>query len=170
MSKKKTYALESVFGPGLKNMLVNTPHARRLNMAVVETGPRFGTITLPYSDELVGDPGRGVVFGGVITTLLDQTSGLAVACSMEELKPIATVDLRVDYLRAADPGSDLFARADCYKLTKNVAFVRGVAWDRGRGPDDPFATCLGTFMLGSSPVISPGLAKLAGQKKREAAT
>lgn len=170
MAEEKTYALSSIFGGGFRDMLHHTPHARRLNMQVVESGPGFAVVTLPYAAELVGDPSRGVVFGGVITTLLDQTSGLAIACAMENLLPIATVDLRVDYLRAAEPGKDLFARVECTKLTRAVAFVHGTAWEND--PEDPFATCLGTFMIGANPVVSPGLKKLAeaqAQAERERA-
>jgi len=129
-------------------MTSHTPHARYMGMRVVETGPGFALMTLPYRPELIGDPVRKVVFGGAITTLLDQASGLAVACALDVLRAIATVDLRVDYLRAATPGFDLFAHVECYKVTRNVAFVRGIAYERGR--DDPFASCLGTFMLGAN--------------------
>lgn len=163
MPNPPKYALQAIFGPGLENMLHHTPHANRLRMQVISTAAGVAVVTLPFAPELVGDPGRGVVFGGVITTLLDQASGLAVACSMEDLKPIATVDLRVDYLRAAHPGSDLFARTECYKLTRNVAFVRGIAWDHDEA--EPFATSLGTFMIGSSPVLSAGMARLAAAQK-----
>jgi len=170
MAAETQYALASIFGAGLQDMLHHTPHAKRLGMQVVETGPGFAVVTLPYAPELVGDPSRGVVFGGVITTLLDQTAGLAIACAMAELRPIATVDLRVDYLRAADPGNALFARVDCTKVTRAVAFVHGVAWEHRR--DEPFANCLGTFMIGANPVMSPGLKKLAeaqAQAERERA-
>jgi len=83
----------------------------------------------------------------VITTLLDHAGGLAVSCSLAELTSIATLDLRIDYLRAAEPRCDLLGRAECYRLTRHVAFVRGTAWDRAA--EDPFATCLATFMLGA---------------------
>ena len=148
MSKTQQYALASFFGPGREEMTSYTPHARHLGMKVVETGPGFAIIKLPYRSELIGDPVRKVVFGGAITTLLDHASGLAVACALDVLRSIATVDLRVDYVRAAVPGLDLYARVDCYKVTRNVAFIRGIAYDRG--PDDPFASCLGTFMLGAN--------------------
>ena len=153
MAKERKYALGALFGPARYDMTQYTPHARRLRMRVVETGPGAATLTLPYHPELIGDPARGVVFGGVITTLIDQASGLAVACAMEELTAIATIDLRVDYLRAAEPGLDLFARAECYKLTRNVAFVRASAWERDQS--DPFAGCLGTFMIGANAGGSP---------------
>ena len=148
MSTDRQYALGAIFGPGREEMSNYTPHARYLGVKVVETGPGFAVMMLPYRPELIGDPVRKVVFGGAITTLLDHASGLAVACALDVLRAIATVDLRVDYLRAATPGLDLYARVDCYKVTRNVAFIRGIAYERG--PDDPFASCLGTFMLGAN--------------------
>lgn len=160
MSDERRYALAPLFGPAQYDMTQHTPHARRLRMRVVETGPATAVLTLPYHAELIGDPARGVVFGGVITTLIDQASGLAVACAMEELAAIATIDLRVDYLRAAEPGLDLFARAECYKLTRHVAFVRAVAYERS--PAEPFAGCLGTFMVGANSGGSP-LGRLIGE-------
>jgi uncharacterized protein (TIGR00369 family) len=153
MPEERRYALGGLFGPAKFQVAEYTPHAGRLRMRVVETGPGTATLSLPFHEELIGDPSRGVVFGGVITTLIDQASGLAVACAMEELTAIATIDLRVDYLRAADSGRDLYARADCYKLTRNVAFVRATAWDHD--PSNPFASCLGTFMIGANPGGSP---------------
>ena len=96
----------------------------------------------------VGDPLRGVVFGGVITTLLDQAGGIAVFCSLEKLRSIATIDLRVDYVRPATPGRDLVGYAHCYRTTRHVAFVRGKAYHED--PADPFATFLSTYMLGGS--------------------
>ncbi|HYD50388.1 MAG TPA: PaaI family thioesterase [Terriglobales bacterium] len=149
MTEPRQYALASLFGPATIDMIGHTPHAKRLRMRVIETGPAMAVITLPYHEELVGDPSRGVIFGGAITTLLDHASGLCVACALPELTAIATIDLRVDYLRAAQPEHDLFARTECYKVTRNVAFVRGTAWEHDAA--DPFATSHGTFMLGANP-------------------
>ena len=148
MSEAKQYALGAFFGPGRDEMVSYTPHAHHLGMRVVEIGPGFAVCRLPYREEIIGDPQRRVVFGGAITTLLDHTSGLAVACALEVLRPIATIDLRVDYLRAAAPGVDLYARSECYHVTHAVAFVRAWAYERER--DDPFASCLATFMLGAN--------------------
>jgi uncharacterized protein (TIGR00369 family) len=141
----RVFAMQAMFGTGRDEMVSHVPHALDLGMKVVELGPCFATLRLPWNERLIGDPVRGVVFGGVITTLLDQSSGIAVQCSLAEFMTIATLDLRIDYLRAAEPGHDLVARAECYKLTNSVAFVRGSAWDRDES--DPFASMLATFML-----------------------
>ena len=164
MPTTQQYALGFLFGPGNDEMTHHTPHARYLGMKVIETGPGTAVIKLPYRPELIGDPVRKVVFGGAITTLLDHASGLAVACALDVLRSIATVDLRVDYLRAAQPGFDLYGRVECYKVTRNVAFIRGSAYEQS--PDDPFASCLGTFMLGANRATT-SLERLARQGAKE---
>ena len=149
----ETYAVEALFGENRSEFVDSVPHCRELGVRCLSVGPRTASLMIPYRDELVGDPGRGVVFGGVITTLLDQAGGAAALCSLPELVAIATLDLRIDYLRAAKPGLDLYGSAECYKRTRSVAFVRGKAWDRD--PDDPFARCIATFMLGANPTEHP---------------
>lgn len=145
--------MEPMFGEGKDEFVRWVPHCAALGMCCESVGPGRVTLRLPFRPELVGDPVRGIVFGGVITTLLDQAGGVATICSLEELVPVATIDLRVDYLRAADPGQDLFATAECYKSTKSVAFIRGKAWDRDEG--DPFAHLIATYMLGSRATEHP---------------
>jgi len=144
---ERTYALGSLFGPRNREVLGHVPHANRLGICVVEMGPATVTLLLPYRAEFVGDPNRGVIFGGAVTTLLDHACGMATACSLEELVVIATIDLRIDYLRAAEPGREVFGRTECYKTTRNIGFVRGLAWEHD--PADPFATCHATMMIGA---------------------
>lgn len=122
--------------------------AAALKMELVAIGEADATAMVPYSLELVGDPDTGVVAGGVITTLLDQTCGQAVWAALDKLTSIATLDLRIDYMRPAEPGQPIFAHAHCYKLTRSVAFVRAQAYDRD--PADPIATAQAAFMLDSN--------------------
>jgi len=147
------FAVEALFGEDRGEFVDHVPHCAVLGVRCLRCGPCFAELMIPFQEALVGDRARGVVFGGVITTLLDQAGSVATLCSLKEIVTIATVDLRVDYLRAAEPGLDLYARAECYKRTRSVAFVRGRAWDRDR--EDPFATCIGTFMLGSTEGAHP---------------
>ncbi|MEQ8689435.1 MAG: PaaI family thioesterase [bacterium] len=126
-----------------------SPHGEALGLTVVKQGGGRATVSVPYNPELVGDPDSGVIHGGVLTTMLDNASGMSIR-SAEELDgdtAIATLDLRIDYMRSATPFTAIIAEAECYKRTKNVAFVRGVAYQTDK--DDPVATSVATFMLGT---------------------
>lgn len=164
MGDEKKYAMAGIFGHPAADMIARfVPHAGRLRIAVAEVGPAYAVLTLPYHEELVGDPSRGVVFGGVITTLIDQTCGLAVVCALEEFRPIATIDLRIDYLRTAIPGRDLHARAECYRMTRNVAFAR--AWAYENDPQEAFASCVGAFMVGSYAIGGPSASDARAERE-----
>ncbi len=102
-------------------------------------------LRVPYRADLVGDPDTGVLAGGLVTTMLDHVGGLAVWVALGEYKPIATLDLRVDYMRAAIPGQDLLAEARCYRLTPSIAFVR--AWAFESRADDPVAAAQSVYMI-----------------------
>ncbi len=104
---------------------------------------------LPYDARLVGNPDNGIVHGGAITALLDACSGAAVFAALVEMVPIATLDLRIDYLRAAEANRTVTCRASCYKLTRNVAFTRALAFHDDE--HDPIASAAGTFMLHTKP-------------------
>ncbi|MDB5431615.1 MAG: thioesterase [Caulobacter sp.] len=125
-----------------------SPQARALGLETVGFDETGATMRLPYRPEIVGDPETGIVAGGAVTTLLDHVCGHAVHAEMKGFTTIATLDLRIDYMRPAKPGKDIFAKAHCYKATKSVAFVRAVAYDDD--PDDPVAAVQAAFMLDSS--------------------
>ncbi len=125
-----------------------SPHAAALGLETVGFDGLTAILKAPYKPELVGDPDTGVIAGGVVTALLDHACGQAVMAALDELTVIATLDLRIDYMRAAEPGLDILCRAHCYKLTRSVAFVRATAYDRD--PDDPVAAAQAAFMLNSS--------------------
>ena len=61
--------------------------------------------------------------------------------------PIVTLDLRLDYMRPALKGKTVIARCECVKLTRQIAFIRGVA--HGGDPERPIAHSAATFMLSS---------------------
>ena len=144
---EKHYLLQGMFGDH-PPLLTHVPHCQELGMEALHAGPGEVTLRSPFDPRLVGDPSRGVVFGGVITTLLDHAGGVCVMCSLEELRSIATIDLRIDYMRPATPGRDLIGHASCYRVTRRVAFVRGAAYHDDR--EQPFATFLSTYMVGAN--------------------
>ena len=128
-----------------RGFVEGVPHNKALGMRVVDFGRGEITISLPYDARFVGNPSTGVLHGGVVTALLDASCGASVFTKLPEPVPIATLDLRIDYLKPAVASLDLMAKATCYKLTRNVAFVRCIAYQDDEA--DPVAMATGAFML-----------------------
>lgn len=121
------------------------PHNQALGIRILEISATNVRFELPYDLKLVGNPDTGTLHGGAITALLDGCSGASVFAALSELVPIATLDLRIDYLKPAVAGKAVIGQATCYKLTRNVAFTRAIAYHDD--PDDAIAHSVGTFML-----------------------
>ena len=60
-------------------------------------------------------------------------------------RAIATLDLRIDYMKPAEPHCDIFIEAECLKVTHEIAFTRGIAYQDSR--EAPIALSTGAFML-----------------------
>jgi acyl-coenzyme A thioesterase PaaI-like protein len=113
----------------------------------------------PFRPELAGDPADGGLAGGVITTLLDQTCGMAVGFAARAGVPatadharmggMATLDFRIDFIRPARAGCDVVGEAECYRLVGGLGFVRGLAYEDD--PADPIAAVQAAFMLTEPP-------------------
>ena len=131
----------------IRQFVAEIPFLKALSATVLGLERGRCCLSLPWQAGLVGDHSTGIIHGGVITTLLDSASGAAVFSAIPRVMQIATLDLRVDYLRPAMPRVDIMGEASCYRLSKNVAFVRGRAFQES---DREIASCLATFMLESS--------------------
>lgn len=142
MSENNEFDVERM----LRRFMAGVRHCKRLGMELVEASQQNGILVrLPYSTDIIGNPETGVIHGGAITTLMDQSCGMAVACALApELDITPTIDLRIDYMRPAEPGRDILAFAEAYRITRNVVFTRGVAYHDDR--DKPIANCVATFM------------------------
>lgn len=148
MTDDPTSKASAVFGqPPQRGRHDWSPHARALGFEFIDAEKGMATLKLPFRDDLIGDPDSGVIAGGAVTALLDHVCGHAVMMALDAMTSIATLDLRIDYMRAAEPGLGVYAEAHCYKVTRSIAFVRASAWDRDRA--DPLATAQAAFMVNS---------------------
>lgn len=96
------------------------PFDRFLGLLVEEVRPGHARLRLPYRPEFIGDPRRPALHGGVISMLVDTCGGTAVWASCAVKDRVATIDMRVDYLRPADP-ADLIAVGEVKLLGNRVA-------------------------------------------------
>lgn len=108
-------------------------------------GADWAELALPYDAALIGDEASGVLASGPILTLMDMATSLSIWLKRQAFMAQATLDLRVDYLRAATPGRTVYGRGECYRISRTVAFVRGQAHDGD--PADPVAHVAGTYMF-----------------------
>ncbi len=120
-------------------------HGRALGLEFRSSGDNWAELALPWREELVGVPETGVLASGAIVSLIDTASGTSVWVTLDKFVPIVTVDLRLDYLRPAVKGETIVARCECVKVTRRIAFVRGVA--HGGEDERPIALSAATFMI-----------------------
>lgn len=125
-----------------------TPYGKELNMVVESDDPEWCVMRTPFDPRFAASQASGGAHGGIVTALLDSCFGLAVLARLQALRGIATLDLRIDHLIPAHPGKDILGGAVCYKVTENLAFLRGCAYHKTA--DDPIATASATFMLTAS--------------------
>lgn len=129
----------------MKQIVPVLKHCQVLGIEVLEADVGRLSLRLPYSDDIVGNPQTGVIHGGPLTTLMDTACGFAAIAALDEFALAPTLDLRIDYMRPADPGKAVIGEAEAYRVTSNVIFARGIAFHEGE-KDRPIAHCTATFM------------------------
>ncbi len=125
--------------------MARSGHNALIGMDYRAHGPDWCELILPWRDDLVGDAVSGIVASGPIITMMDMATSISIWLKSGKFRPQATLDLRVDYLRPAEPGKAVVGRGECYKLTRSIAFIRGEAHDGD--PDRPLAHVAGTYIF-----------------------
>jgi len=120
-------------------------HGRALGLEYRASGENWVELALPWREELVGVPASGILASGAIVSLVDTAGGASIWKALGHFQPIVTIDLRLDYLRPAIGNETVIARCECYKLTRSIGFIRGIA--HGGDEQRPIAQAMGTFML-----------------------
>lgn len=131
------------------------PHHNAIGSHLVRYEPGNVTLGIGWREDLVENPETGSLAGAVLAALLDHAAGLAVITRIGNgaMGYAATLDMRVDYLRSSERGRTVHARAECYAMTEDVAYVRGEAWHPD-GTPGPLATAAITYVLTGSTVRS----------------
>ncbi len=149
MSSEETSA--APFDPArMFRWMERSGHSAALGLKFGSHGEDWVELRLPWRPELVGDEAAQTIATGAIIGLMDMTSGMCVWAKLGHFRPQATLDLRVDYLRSAKGGADMVAQVHCYRVAREIAFVRGIAHDGD--PLDPVAHVAASFMFIGPPM------------------
>ena len=89
----------------------------------------------------------GYIHGGLYTTIMDSIFGMTVFTALEKVQPIATINLRSDYLQKVEPGTRAVCAAECTEIVNNIAYVYGDLQSKTSGQRLAFGS--GTFMVGT---------------------
>ncbi|WP_338468495.1 PaaI family thioesterase [Novosphingobium sp. ZN18A2] len=120
-------------------------HSGYIGMEYSDHGDNWVELALPWREDLVGMAETGVLASGPVISLLDNATSIGVWVKRGKFQPQVTLDLRIDYLRAATPGKKIYGRGECYQIKRSMAFVRGIAHEGDL--DDPIAHAAGIFIL-----------------------
>jgi uncharacterized protein (TIGR00369 family) len=122
------------------------PFNKFLGMRVIHVERGLVEIQVPWRDELVGDPMKPAMHGGVISALADTAGGMAIWSALENpLLRVSTIDLRVDYLR---PGrlENILAEAKTVRVGRSVG-VADIRLFHASARGDTVATGKGVYAI-----------------------
>ena len=99
-----------------------------MNLKIEKVATDGVLVRMPFNPSFCADEDESLLHGGVLTALLDSVFGLANLVAIDRISSMATLDLRVDYLRPARSRADVMVRAECYRQTRHIAFNSGTVW------------------------------------------
>jgi uncharacterized protein (TIGR00369 family) len=153
-SGRKTGSLEAEIGRAFEQMI---PFNRVLGLKIDSLDPKAPRLRFDMRPELVGNPLRQILHGGVISATLDVVGGLAIALASfpEKLEKqveeaprhfpdIGTIDLRIDYLRPGR-GKHFIATGRVVRLGGRVAVVH---MELVNDTDEQIATGSAAYIVG----------------------
>lgn len=126
----------------------SVPHNLDLGLKILPSQNNEGRIQLTPTASLVGDPSTGQIFNSVLLSMADACAGLTTYLNIKEPMPIATLDLRMDYLYPAPGDQTILCVGSCLRMTREIAFIRCMITTERDA--EPIAIGNAVFMLGTS--------------------
>ncbi|GAB2894205.1 PaaI family thioesterase [Paraburkholderia jirisanensis] len=107
-------------------LIARGPYHQWLGLRVVSVGDGEIEIAAKWREEWVVNPERRYTHGGILAALVDLTADWALVSKTG--RGVPTIDLRVDYHRAAMPG-DLVARGKVVKFGSSISVAEASIFD-----------------------------------------
>jgi len=110
----------------LQQLLTRGPFNRWLNFTVIKTADEGVEMKAAWREEWVVNPDRRYTHGGILAAIIDVAADYAIAAKIG--RPVPTIDLRVDYHKAAMPG-DITAKARIVRFGSQFSTAEASLYD-----------------------------------------
>jgi uncharacterized protein (TIGR00369 family) len=127
----------------LQELITRGPFNQWLNFTVLKAGDDGVEIKAGWREEWVVNPERRYTHGGILAAIIDVAADYAIAARVG--RPVPTIDLRVDYHKAAMPG-DLTARARVVRMGSQYSTAEASLYDKD---GELVASGRGTYLTAS---------------------
>ena len=118
---------EAVSVEKLQELISRGPFNKWLNFTVVRAGADEVEIKAAWREEWVVNPERRYTHGGILAAIVDVAADYAIAAQLG--RPVPTIDIRVDYHKAAMPG-DLTAKARVVRMGSQYSTAEAHVYDK----------------------------------------
>lgn len=111
----------------LQELINRGPFNKWLNFTVLKAGGDGVEIKAAWREEWVVNLERRYTHGGILAAIIDVAADYAIAAQLG--RPVPTIDIRVDYHKAAMPG-DLTAKARVVRMGSQYSTAEAYLYDK----------------------------------------
>ena len=111
----------------LQELISRGPFNKWLNFTVLQSGADGVEIRAAWREEWVVNVERRYTHGGILAAIIDTVADYAIAAQLG--RPVPTIDVRVDYHKAAMPG-DITAKARVVRMGSQYSTAEAYLYDK----------------------------------------
>jgi len=110
----------------LQQLITRGPFNRWLNFTVLASDDTGLEVKAAWREDWVVNPDRRYTHGGILSAIVDVAADYAIAAKLG--RPVPTIDLRVDFHKAAMPG-DVTAKARVVRMGSQYSTAEASVYD-----------------------------------------
>jgi len=111
----------------LQELISRGPFNKWLNFTILRSDKDGVEIKAAWREEWVVNVERRYTHGGILAAIVDVAADYAIAAQLG--RPVPTIDIRVDYHKAAMPG-DLVAKAKVVRMGSQYSTAEASIYDK----------------------------------------
>jgi uncharacterized protein (TIGR00369 family) len=111
----------------LQELISRGPFNKWLNFTVLKAGADGVELKAAWREEWVVNPERRYTHGGILAAIVDVAADYAIAAQLG--RPVPTIDIRLDYHKAAMPG-DITAKARVVRMGSQYSTAEAYLYDQ----------------------------------------